>query len=90
MLFFVKVRIDSNKLAELGAKLQTGELDTSHIVHTHCFREDPAVGMSIWEVEDFATLENELKPFQPYYAETMEIIPVVTTNEAQIMLMEAS
>jgi hypothetical protein len=48
MLIFVKVRIDLDKIAELGQKLQDGELDLSNILSTYCIKDDPSVGINIW------------------------------------------
>ncbi len=44
MLFLVKVRLDVNKLGELGQPLQAGSLPT-HPVGTYCLQEDPALEM---------------------------------------------
>ena len=49
LFFFVKVRIDTNKMMELGQKLQSGELDTSHTIMTYCVKDDPTVGISFWK-----------------------------------------
>ena len=87
MLFFVKVRIDVDKLVELGQKLQSKELDTSNMLSTYCIEQDPAVGLSIWEAEDQAEFEAKLEPLKAYYAEVIEIIPVITAVQAQQALM---
>lgn len=88
MLFFVKVRIDLTKLAEMGQKLQTGELDTGHILSTHCIKADPSVGMSIWEAASREDFEKYIAPFNAYYTEVMEITPVITAEEAKQLLMK--
>ena len=61
MLFFVKVRIDTEKIMELGQKLQSGELDTSMIIMTYCIKDDPAVGMSFWQADSQNNFENVLQ-----------------------------
>jgi hypothetical protein len=87
MLFFVKVRVDVNKLAELGQKLQTGALHT-HPVSTYCLKDDPSVGLNIWEAENQEAFEKAFAPHREYYSVVMETIPVITPQEAQKILME--
>lgn len=90
MLFFGKVRIDVNKLTGLGQKLQSGELDRSFIKSTHCLKDDPSVGLNIWEAEDREDLEKKLVPHKVYYAEVTDIMPVILPIEAQKLLMGQS
>jgi hypothetical protein len=87
MLFFVKVRIDINKLAELGEKLQSGELDKSSLKSTYCLQDDPAVGLNIWEAKDKKDFEIKFEPHREYYAEVLEIAPVILPAESQKLLM---
>jgi hypothetical protein len=77
-----------NKLAELGQKLQSGELDTSNIKSTHCIKDDPTVGLNIWEAGDKADFDKKFEPHKKYYAEVMEITPVIPVEESQKILME--
>ena len=86
MLFFVKVRLDVSKMPELGRKLQAGLLPT-HPVSTYCLKDDPAVGLNIWEAEDREAFERAFAPHREYYAELIEIVPVITPQEAQQLLM---
>jgi hypothetical protein len=87
MLFFVKVRVDVNKLAEFGQKLQAGALPT-HPVSTYCLKDDPSVGLNIWEAENQEVFERAFAPHREFYSEVMEITPVITAQEAQKILME--
>jgi hypothetical protein len=87
MLFFVKVRIDTSKLAELGQKIQSGAFE-HHPQSTYCLKDDPAVGLNIWEAEDMEDFERRFAPQRAYYAEVYEVTPVVTAVEAQQMLIE--
>jgi hypothetical protein len=87
MLFFVKVRVDVTKLAELGQKLRAGALRT-HPVSTYCLQADPAVGLNIWEAESQEAFEQAFAPHKEYYSAVMEIVPVITPLEAQKILME--
>ena len=87
MLFFVKVRVDIDKLGEFGQKLQTGALRT-HPLSTYCLKDDPAVGLNVWEAENQEAFEKAFAPHRTYYSEVMEIVPVITPQEAQRVLME--
>lgn len=87
MLFFVKVRIDLNKLADLGQKLQRGEFET-HPLSTYCLKDDPSVGLNIWEAEDQEDFDNKFAPHRAFYADVMEVTPVITAGEAQKVLMD--
>jgi hypothetical protein len=87
MLYFVKVRIDLSKLAELGQKIQSGEFE-AHPQSTYCLKDDPSVGLNIWEAEDDEDFEREFAPHREYYAEVYEVTPVITAIEAQQLLVE--
>ncbi len=87
MLFFVKVRVDVNKLAEFGQKLQAGALPT-HPVSTYCLKDDPSVGLNIWEAENREAFEKAFAPHREFYSEEIEIAPVITPQESQKILME--
>jgi hypothetical protein len=87
MLFLVKVRVDLERLPAFGTALQRGELDNSSILHTYCLKDDPAVGLGVWEVSDEDELERKLGPWRPYYSE-VEVSEVVTPGEAQQLLLE--
>lgn len=87
MLFFVKVRIDLNKLAELGEKLQNKELDMSRVLSTYCLADDPSVGLNIWEAATKAEFETAIAPHREYYAEVIEIKEVILPREAQKVLV---
>jgi len=87
MLFFVKVRIDVGKMPELGQKLASGELDKSCLKSTFCIQNDPSVGLNIWEAADREDFERVFAPHRQYYAEVMEITPVIRPEEAMQLLM---
>jgi hypothetical protein len=70
MKFLVKVKVDAGKLAEFGRALASNELDRSAVRgDTHCLREDPAVGYSVWETADRADFEARFAPWRRFYAE---------------------
>ncbi len=86
MYFFVKVRVDVKKLAVLGRKMQDGSL-TSHPLITYCLKEDPAVGINIWEAADRPAFEQAFAPHREFYSEVIEIAPVITPQDAMAALM---
>ncbi len=86
MLFFVKVQVDVNQLAELGQKLQAGAFH-AHPVSTYCLKDDPTIGLNIWEAESPEAFEKAFAPQREYYSAVMEITPVITPQEAQKILM---
>jgi len=69
-------------MAEFGQKLQKGELDRSCIRgDTHCLKNDPAVGFSIWEADCKNEFETKFAPWRNYY-ETVEVNELITPQEA--------
>jgi hypothetical protein len=89
MLFFVKVRVDTDKLAEFGLKLRDGAF-SAHPLIAYCLADDPAVGLNIWEAENLEAFEAAFAPQRDYYSEVIEIVPVITAQEAQKALAIAS
>jgi hypothetical protein len=87
MLFFVKVRVDIDKLAEFGKQLQMGALKT-HPLSTYCLKEDPSIGLNIWEAESQEAFELAFAPHKEYYSEVIETVPIISAQEAQKILME--
>jgi hypothetical protein len=87
MLFQVRVRVDIPRMLEFALKLQSGELDRSCIRgETHCLKDDPAVGFSIWEAESRSEFDKKFAPWKKYYAEA-EIREVITPVEAMAALL---
>jgi hypothetical protein len=87
MLFLVKVRVNPQTLAEFGQALQERRLDNSSIRATYCLRDDPAVGLGIWEVADEQELLRKLDPWRAFYSD-VEVAGLVTPAEAQQLLLE--
>jgi hypothetical protein len=86
VLFQVKVRVNIAKMAEFGLKLQQGLLDRSCIRgETHCLKNDPAVGFSIWEANSPGEFDTKFNPWRNYYSE-VEINEVITPMEAMTVL----
>jgi len=88
MLFYIKVRIDISKLAELGQKLFSGELERSQTVSSHCIKEDPEVGINIWETESKEELNRLLAQYKPYFAEVIEIQEIIKPMDAFVVLQK--
>jgi hypothetical protein len=88
MLFQVKVKVNLEKMAEFGSKLQRGELDRSCIRgDTHCLKNDPAVGFSIWEAESQNEFDEKFESWRIYYDE-VEVKEVITPLEAMTVLFK--
>lgn len=85
-LYLVKVRINIDFMAELGQKLQTGELDTSMILFTYCLKDDPAVGVSLWKADDKDHFDKLFGPHKKYYKELIDIHEVVMPEESMKLL----
>jgi len=88
MLFFVKVRIDTDKMMEFGQKLQNGEIDTSHTIMTYCIKEDPSVGLSFWHADSQESFEKVFLQHKVYYKEIVEVIQVVTPMDSMKLILE--
>jgi hypothetical protein len=86
MLFFVKVRIDVDRLDELDRRLRDGSLDRSPLQATYCYRDDPEVGLNLWRAQDAADLRRRFAPHRVYYRDVVEITPVVAPDEALALL----
>jgi len=86
MLFFVKVKIDLNKLFEFANELASGRLNTNPIKITYCLKEEPEIGLSIWESENRQSFDNIFKEHKKFYKEVYEIIPVITADESKEIL----
>ena len=88
MLFQVKVRVNISKLAEFAQKLQKDELDRSCIRgETHCFKNDPAVGFSIWEANNKNEFNSKFAMWRNYY-DDVEVNEVITPLEAMTILFK--
>lgn len=87
-LFWVKVRIDPAKMMEFGQKLQSGELSTSMIKFTYCLKNDPTVGISLWEAKNMEDFNLLFEPHKHYYAEVIDINPAIAPEEAMVTIME--
>jgi hypothetical protein len=87
MKYLVKVKVNVSTMMEFGQKLQKGELDRSCIRgETHCLKDDPSVGLSIWEAETKGEFEQKFNQWKLYYS-NVEIKEVISPNEAMKLLM---
>jgi hypothetical protein len=90
MLFLVKVRVDVSKMREFAQRLMKGELDRSRIRgETHCLKEDPAVGFSVWEASSRIEFDATFRAWREYYSEA-EVYEVIPPMEAMIALQRSS
>jgi len=88
MLFYIKARIDITRLAELGQKLFSGELERSQTVSAYCLKDDPEVGVNIWETENKDELNRLLAQYKPYFAEVIEIQEIIKPMDAFVILQK--
>lgn len=87
MKYLVKVRVNVNTMLEFGKKLQKGELDRSCIRgETYCLKDDPSVGLSLWEAETKGEFEKNFNQWKPYYS-NVEIKEVISPSEAMKLLV---
>lgn len=87
MLFKVRVRVDLSTMSRFGQALQGGELDRSCVRgETHCLKDDPAVGYSIWEAGSLEEFEAKFRPWRAFYAE-VEVREVVGPQVAMGLLL---
>ncbi len=86
MRFFVKVRIDTDKMEELGRKLASGELDRSSYSAVYCHQFDPEVGVSVWEADSVEDFYARFAPHRAYYRDLLEVTPLILPSEAMQIL----
>ena len=81
MVLQIKVKVKISTLQEFAGKIMSGELDRSAIMgETYCEKDNPAVGISYWEVDDMEEFETKMSAWKPYYdeIEVKEVIPAKT------------
>ena len=88
MLFYIKARVNILKMAEFGQKLFSGELDRSQTVSSYCLKEDPEVGINIWETENREELDRLLEQYKPYFTEIIELKEVIKPMDAFVVLQK--
>jgi hypothetical protein len=87
--FLVKVKVDLASMAEFGSRLQRGELDRGCMRgETHCLKQDPAVGYSIWEADDREAFERVFSSWSPYYLD-VSVEEVISPAEAMTLLLSS-
>jgi hypothetical protein len=88
MLFYIKARIDVSKMAEFGQKLFSGELERSQTVSSYCLKDDPEVGINIWETENKEELDKLLSQYRPYFSDVIEVKEVIKPMDAFVVLQK--
>lgn len=87
MFFIGKVKVNTYMLSEFGQKLSNNEMNGSHVRAAFCLKEDPSIGLNIWEAESRADLEKILITYRPYFSEIIEIKELITPQESFVFLM---
>jgi hypothetical protein len=87
-MFMVKVRIDTQKVIEMGQKLQNGDLDTSNLLFTYCIKDDFTVGINLWLAKDREHFEQLFSPHKQYYKEILEIKEVIFPAAALNLILQ--
>ena len=86
MILQIKVKVKISAVKEFAAKLMSGQLDRTAIIgETYCEKNDPAVGISYWQVDDMEEFENKFSLWKQFY-ETYEVKEVITPKEAMFSL----
>ena len=88
MFFFGKVKVNTENLPEFGQKLFNNELQRNHVKFSFCLKNNPAIGLNIWEAESRAELEKILLTYKPYFSEIIEIKELITPRESFEFLMK--
>ena len=88
MFFFGKVRVNTERLTEFGQKLFKNELQRNHVKFSFCLKNDPEIGLNIWEAENRAELEKILLTYKPYFSEIIEIKELISPQESFTILMK--
>lgn len=89
MRYLVRVRVNTTTLKEFGEILQKNGLDRSCIRgETFCLEEDPAIGFSIWEVENKSEFDEKFKNWKEFYSET-DVKEIITPDEAMMKLISS-
>ena len=61
MVLQIKVTVKKSTLQEFAGKIMSGDLDRSAIMgETYCEKDNPAVGISYWEVDDMDEFETKM------------------------------
>ncbi len=87
MILEVKVKVKIDTLQEFAQQLMTGSLDRSAIIsETYCYKENPSVGISYWQVDDMDEFEEKFLPWKAFYEEAV-IKEVITAKAAMMALI---
>ena len=81
MLFHVRYRLKEQMLPELAEAVQSGGFPYK-AKHVFASLDDPLTGLTIWDTPDRASFDEVITLLEDY-AEVVEVIPVVSAEEAQ-------
>ena len=83
MLFYVKIQLKMDKMAEMLEKSSKGEVpNVTNYSTIYCSDAEPGLGYSIFNVEDKEQLDDILNKLKPY-SEVYEVAHVITLAEFQ-------
>jgi len=87
-LFWVKARINPLRMKEMGQKLSSDELKTSMIKLTYCLKNDPTVGISLWEAKNQEEFNFLFEPHKEFYKEVIDVNPAIKPEEAMNLILQ--
>jgi hypothetical protein len=83
MLFYVKIRLATDKMSEMREKSSKGEIPNPAKYSTiYCSSTEPGLGYSIFNVESKEQLDWILDKLKPY-SEVYEVAHIMTLEEFQ-------
>jgi hypothetical protein len=83
MLFYVKIQLKMDKMAEMLEKSSKGEIPSPSDYSTiYCSDSEPGLGYSIFNVESKEQLDKILEKLKPY-SEVYEVAHIITLQEFQ-------
>ncbi|MCX7708395.1 MAG: hypothetical protein N2484_00940 [Clostridia bacterium] len=83
MLFYVKIQLRMDKMAEMLEKSSKGEIPSPAKYSTiYCSNAEPGLGYSIFDVDSKEQLDEILDKLKPY-SEVYEVAHVITLKEFQ-------
>lgn len=86
MLFYVKIQLAMDRMAEMLEKSSKGEIpNPANYSSIYCSSTQPGLGYAIFNVESKERLDDILKQLKPY-SEVYEVAPIITLKEFQVKM----
>jgi hypothetical protein len=87
MILQIKVKVKISTIKDFAAKLMSGQLDRTAIIgETYCEKNEPAVGISYWDVDDMEEFENKFSLWKQFY-DSYEVKEVVAAKDAFFLIL---